>query len=116
MYVQTTHTDGGKEQGAGERISLYAALAVEELAGNIIQYGFNDGKSHQVMAKLRKDGNQWIMRLRDDCGTFDPASYIQGITPEQKESHYGIRMIYGLANDVQYLNTLKLNNLVIRFE
>ena len=35
--------------------------------------------------------------------------------PEEKESYYGIRMIYGLADDVRYLNTLNLNNLIICF-
>ncbi|MBQ6401909.1 MAG: ATP-binding protein [Firmicutes bacterium] len=104
-----------KEKGASDRISIYAALAVEEMAGNIIRHGFDDGRSHHVDVKLKKDGERWILRFRDDCRNFDPVAYVESITPEEKESHYGIRMIYGLADDVRYLNTLKLNNLIISF-
>ncbi len=61
------------------------------------------------------DEDQWILRLMDDCPGFDPVLYARNITPEQKESYYGIRMIYSLADEVRYLNTLNLNNLIIRF-
>jgi anti-sigma regulatory factor (Ser/Thr protein kinase) len=104
-----------KKHGSGNRIATFASLAVEELAGNVIRYGFGDGKSRHINVKLKKDGDQWILRLRDDCPDFDPVLYARNITPEQKESHYGIRMIYSLADEVTYLNTLNLNNLIIRF-
>lgn len=104
-----------RERGASDRIAYYTSLAVEELAGNVIRHGFKDGRPHHMSVKLRKDGDEWILRLRDDCRDFDPVAYVKGITPEQKQSHFGIRMIYGLADDVKYLNTLKLNNLIIRF-
>ena len=104
-----------EEHGADKRIALYASLAVEELAGNVIEHGFNDGKSHHMTVKIKKDCERWILRLRDDCRNFDPVAYVKGITGKEKESHYGIRMIYGLADEVIYLNTLKLNNLIIKF-
>ena len=104
-----------KEHGSGNRIATFASLAVEELAGNVIRYGFSDRRPHHISVKLKKDGDQWILRLRDDCPDFDPVLYARNITPEQKESHYGIRMIYSLADEVTYLNTLNLNNLIIRF-
>ena len=105
-----------KKHGSGNRIATYASLAVEELAGNVIKYGFSDGNPHHISVKLKKDGDQWILRLRDDCPGFDPVVYARNITPEQKESHYGIRMIYSLADEVTYLNTLSLNNLIIHFK
>lgn len=104
-----------KEHGAADKLAAFTALAVEELAGNVIQFGFGDGKRHHMRVKLKKDGEQWILRIRDDCMMFDPVAYVKGITPEEEISHIGIRMIYGLANDVKYLNTLKLNNLLIFF-
>lgn len=103
------------ENGAEKRIAVFASLAVEELAGNVIQHGFNDGNSHHMKVKLKKDEDNWILRLRDDCRNFDPVAYVEGITPEDRQSHYGIRMIYSLADEVKYLNTLKLNNLIINF-
>lgn len=115
MQASVNTGDYMKAHGAGERIALYTSLAVEELAGNIIKHGFSDGKPHHISVKLKKDREQWILRLRDDCRNFDPVAYVEGITPEEKQSHYGIRMIYGLADEVRYLNTLKLNNLIIVF-
>ncbi len=104
-----------KEHGAADRVANYTSMAVEELAGNIIRHGFGDGKLHHVYVKLKKSQGQWLLRLRDDCRSFDPVDYVKHITPEEKQSHYGIRMIYGLADEVRYLNTLKMNNLLIRF-
>lgn len=104
-----------REHGASDRIALYGALAVEELAGNVIQHGFNDGRRHHMMVKLKEDEQRWILRLRDDCRDFDPVAYVEGLTPEEQYSHYGIRMIYGLASEIRYLNTLHLNNLIIQF-
>lgn len=105
-----------KENGSDNKTALFAALAVEELTVNIIRYGFSENTSNNISLKLKKDDSEWILRIRDDCRNFDPVAYIKGITPEQKESHYGIRMIYSLSEDIKYLNTFNLNNLLIRFK
>lgn len=106
-----------KELGEEDRISAYTALAVEELGGNIISYGFSDDrKPHHLSIKIKKFSGKWILRLRDDCRGFDPVDYVKSITPEDEYSHIGIRMIYGLADEVRYLNTLHLNNLIISFK
>ena len=104
-----------EENGSAKKTAMFAALAVEELAGNVILHGFNDGKPHMLLVSLKKDDDAWILRTRDNCRQFDPEAYVKGITSAEDSSHYGIRMIYGLADEVKYLNTLNLNNLIVRF-
>ena len=101
--------------GAQNQTALFASVAVEEMVMNVIRYGFEKSGAHSISVKMKKDDDGWILRIRDDCRLFDPEAYVKSITSDEKESHFGIRMIYGLADDVKYLNTFKLNNLLIRF-
>ena len=99
------------EEGADKRTAGRVSLAVEELAGNVIRYGFTDGKKHSVDVRVtHKD--DWIVRIRDDCDRFDPVAFFEN--DPDTEGHLGIRMIMNQAKDVQYMSTLDLNNLVIR--
>ena len=101
-----------KKQGASDKQANEVALAVEELAGNIIRYGFVDGKNHSIEAKVAKKDSEWILRLRDDCDHFNPVKYME--EHESSLEHVGIRMIAKQAKDIQYMNTLNMNNLIIR--
>ncbi len=100
---------------ASKQTALFASVAVEEMVMNVIRYGFEESGAHSISVKMKKDDDSWILRIRDDCRLFDPEAYVKSITSDEKGSHFGIRMIYGLADDVKYLNTFKLNNLLIRF-
>lgn len=86
------------------------ALCVEEMGANVVEYGFKkDGKNHLSIRILRKDG-KWILRFRDDCDAFDPVSYVP---PEGKENTSGIRLVLKMADDVRYISSLNLNNLIV---
>ncbi|MBO4836298.1 MAG: ATP-binding protein [Clostridia bacterium] len=91
------------------------ALCVEEMAGNVIQYGFSDGKQHHLDVRvLVKDGNV-ILRLRDDCMKFDMKEKAEQFVPDpdHPEKNIGIRLVMGMAKDIVYTNTMNTNNLMI---
>ena len=91
------------------------ALCVEEMAGNVIEHGFNDGKPHHMDVRVLVKGDTVILRLRDDCRHFDLREKVKKWTPdpEHPEKYMGIRMVLQMAKDIAYTNTMNTNNLII---
>ena len=100
-----------EREGASKRAAGILSLAVEEIAGNIVKYGFDDGRPHSINIRVKKNTDGWILRFHDDCRGFDPTKYLR--EPEAPGEHNGIRMIRGLASEVSYTNALGLNHLLI---
>ncbi len=96
-------------KGKKDRRAVVLSLAVEELAKNVVQYGF-DGKHtyHMDVRICVKEGNL-MLRLRDDCRKFSPVDYMNQFADHKEQKGYGITMISSLASDMKYLNTLGLN-------
>ena len=88
-------------------------LVTEELAIVIGKHGFNDGKPHNINARLLAKGDELIIRMRDDCEPFNLTEYYQ-IVHEDIEQGVGMSIIMKLSKDVQYTNTLGTNNLIVR--
>ena len=95
--------------------SYLAGLFLEEMAGNIVSHGFTkDRKKHSVDIRVVHKGDDIIMRIKDDCVPFDPATRRQLSDPDDITKNLGIRMIYKLASDIEYKNMLGLNVLTAR--
>lgn len=103
-----------KKFGADRQRTFLLALAVEEMAGNIIEYGFKDGKKHNMELRLVKKNNDYILRIRDDCKAFNPLKQLELTDKNDPFSNIGIRMISKMAKSFDYVNTMKINNLIIR--
>lgn len=89
-------------------------LSVEELAGNMIQHGFTDGKRHCIEVRILKKGDGFYVRFRNDCLIFDPVRQVQLLYDEDPTYHIGLRMIFAIAKDIQYTCVLKLNNILVK--
>ena len=100
-------------QGASPREANLMALAVEEMGGNIIRWGFGDGKPHSIDLRIVKE-EAWAMRIRDDCAPFDPQEWLKLHQGGDPMKNIGIRTICAMAKDVRHANTLGLNYLFIR--
>ncbi len=101
--------------GIGQREAHRLALCIEELAGNVIEHGFSDGRPHHMELRvLVKDGI--VLRLRDDCRRFDFREKAESwsFDPAQPEKNIGIRMVMRVAADIVYTNTMNTNNLIVR--
>lgn len=95
--------------------AVLISLCIEELAGNVIRWGFESEKKNLVDIRITyKD--QFLLRFRDNCRPFDPKKWLELNQPkgEDVESNYGIRMTVQRMEDIQYMSTLKLNNLLIK--
>ncbi len=97
--------------GQSARVSHHIGLCIEEMAGNIVQHGFTaDKKAHHLSVRLMSKPEAWILRFRDDCGAFDPVSYV----PKGDGDALGIRLALAIADEASYTYSLNLNNLMLK--
>lgn len=104
-----------RAQGILPRTGAHSGLCLEEIAGNIVRHGFHlDRKKHmvEVIVSIR-DGNI-LLRIKDDCAPFNPKEWFDMTSPEDPVSNVGIRLVYRIADEVEYQNMLGLNVLTIR--
>ncbi len=103
------------EAGLDSRRAYFAGLALEEMAGNVIEHGFTkDSRPHSADIRVVHKNDTVILRIRDDCIPFDPAERLAMVDPQDKTKNIGIRMVYRIADDVTYRNIFGLNTLTVR--
>ena len=102
-------------RGIDGRRAHLAGLCMEEMAGNVVDHGFRkDRKKHTVDVRVVHKNDDVILRIKDDCVAFDPATRQQISDGDDVLKNVGIRMVFKMAHDVQYQNILGLNVLTIR--
>ena len=105
------------DRGAAARSAFLAGLAMEEMAGNVVDHGFHkDQKKHTVDVRVVHKNDDFILRIKDDCVPFDPGERQKMTETDDITKNIGIRMIFKMANDIQYQNILGLNVLTIRID
>ena len=96
--------------GAGK--SFRICLAVEEIAGNIVEHGFTGKKGKHFIdlrLTLEKDGSG-CLSLRDNGVKFNPLEY------RNKDTQYGLVIIRGISEKIDYHYVASMNclNVMIR--
>ena len=103
------------QKGADKKRAYYAGLAMEEMAGNVVSHGFTkDKKAHSVEMRAVWKEDTVILRIRDDCIPFDPEERAQVLDDTDPSGNIGIRMIYGMMQDIRYQYLLGMNVLTVR--
>ena len=105
-----------RSRGLSPRESMLIGLCLEEMTVNIVTYGFRaDRKKHHVNVRLVLEGDDRVLRIRDDCVNFDPIHFLKLHESDDPTAHVGIRMVMKTAKDANYLNSLGWNNLTLAF-
>ena len=99
--------------GIDSRRAVYAGLCMEEMAGNIVEHGFTDGKAHMVDVRVVNRAEGLLLRIKDDCRAFNPKEKLELINPEDVTHNIGLRMAQRFARELSYSNVLGLNVLTI---
>ena len=101
--------------GVGKKEANRIALCIEEMAGNVVEHGFSDGKEHHLDVRVIYKDGQTVLRLRDDCAFFDLREQAEkwSFDPEHPEKNIGVRMVMRSAQDIAYTRTMKTNNLIV---
>lgn len=99
-------------KGLSDRISTQLSLCVEEIVANTIKHGFTqDDHEHNADVRLIVDEDKCVIRIRDNCIGFDPTNYFELHKSDSPTDHIGIRMVMKMVNEIDYINSLGLNNL-----
>ncbi len=114
MTVSQNVMEFCEKRGIDQRRSYLAGLCLEEMAGNVISHGFKKKRGpHSVDVRVVHSEDSMILRIKDDCVPFNPAERKEIMDPEDKAKNIGIRMVYGIAEKVEYQNILGMNVLTI---
>ncbi|MCR5090641.1 MAG: ATP-binding protein, partial [Oscillospiraceae bacterium] len=104
-----------RSRGVDRRRAFFAGLCMEEMAGNVVEHGFSkDKREHSVDIRVVHSEEEIILRIRDNCRPFNPSERLKLMEPGEDGKNVGIRLVYGIARDVNYQNLLGLNVLTIR--
>lgn len=98
------------------KTGMKAALCFEELAVNIINFGFPKCKKQPgIDLRIVFAENEMVMRLRDNCPMFDVERYIAQEIDGAEDIRLGLKMISGLEEHISFVHSLENNNVIIRF-
>ena len=105
-----------KEAGCSEKNAYFVSLAVEEMAGNVVRYGFRDNRHYSIDLRITKNEDGWVMRIRDNCSSFNPIDYVNLLNDEDPVAHIGIKMVKRISGSMEYINSMNMNNLIASFQ
>ena len=103
-----------KEHGGTDQQAFRLSLFMEEMGKNVLGWSFGDGRPHRLMLKVMFRNGEFFLRLRDDGAQFDPKEYQRLHGADASAEKLGIRLVLGMASEVTYLNTMNLNNLLVK--
>ena len=108
-------SDFCKRRGLDAWRTYGASLCMEEMAGNVVEHGFTkDKKKHSADIRVVHKDGEIILRIRDNCTAFDPAAYHKVMEMDERGKNVGIKLVYGMAKQVDYQNLLGMNVLTMR--
>lgn len=104
-----------KEKGIDSRRAMLAGLCMEEMAGNVVEHGFEkDRKENTIDIFACVENDEVSLRLRDNCVPFDPNSRVEMFNPEDPCKNIGIRMVSRIAKEINYHVNFGMNILTVK--
>ncbi len=113
-FVATTATALGIADATAERMTLI----LEELASNVVKYGFDDDTRHDIEISLWREDESFCALMVDDGRPFDPLSAgepdLDADLEERGIGGLGIHLVRNMADGLDYERTEGRNRLTIR--
>jgi len=92
--------------GVGGRAAYVANLVIEELATNILKYGYDDTAVHEILLRVEVQQGALRLVLEDDGHPFNPLASPEPavhLPPEERlPGGLGIHLVRKLADRVEY--------------
>lgn len=100
-----------REKNVDETTAMKVALAVEEMAVNVVKHGHDSPGEHYIDVGMRLTPDEIRVSFRDDGRPFNPLAY----EADGKETPMvgGLRVLKALAVAVTYTYTLNFNSTLI---
>ncbi len=104
-------------RGVGARPINLARLAIEEMATNIVKYGYDDAARHEILLLVQIDPGVLLVVLEDDGHEFNPLQAAQPdlqVPLDQREpGGLGIHLVRKLAARMDYQRCGGRNRLTV---
>lgn len=105
------------------RAKYSVGLAVEEMASNIIKYGYDDDREHEIAVHVAAQDDRVEIVFEDDGHAFDPTGHpkpdLERIVESRKIGGLGIELVRRICENMSYQRVGNRNRLVLhvrRFE
>ena len=107
-----------RERGVGAQAVYTANLAIEELATNVLKYGYDDAAAHELLLRLELQSGALLLVLEDDGHEFNPL-----LAPEpdltqpanqRAPGGLGLYLVRKLAGQMTYERRGLRNRLTVR--
>ncbi len=82
------------------------SLALDEIITNIISYGYDDRKEHEISIQLSRQPGELILQIEDDGRRFNPLDFPQADTESALDDRQigglGIYLVRSVMDDMEY--------------
>ena len=99
------------------RVKYSVGLAIEELATNMIKYGYDDDAEHLIRFTISVHPDHLKIVFEDDGHPFDPTAHpapdIEKIVNSRKTGGLGIELVRRICEKMVYRREGALNRLVL---
>lgn len=113
MSISSSIHSFAENRNINEKMANLLALAIEEIAGNVVQHSFTAGQKRWLDMTILDKEDRVIISFRDNGKAFDSVAFLAAHQDDQE--HLGIRLIYGLAEEFTYRWAMGLNCVAIHF-
>ena len=107
----------GRRHGLTSKVMHDLNLALEEVLTNIIAYGFNDDREHEIKIRLSAQSGEVSAEIEDDGRPFNPLETPEPDTTKPLEERtiggLGIHLVRKLMDDVVYKRQADKNLLTL---
>lgn len=102
-------------KGADTRTSNILSLATEEIGEYILMNNESNRPKELIDVRVLSKTDCWSLRVRDNGKRFNP-HHIVNEKIDDNCSAFGIKMIMNMVGDIEYIDTLNLNNLIVEIK
>jgi anti-sigma regulatory factor (Ser/Thr protein kinase) len=107
-----------KDSGVPGQTVYFANLAIEEMATNILKYGYDDKAVHEIMLRLQIHPGTLVLVLEDDGHPFNPLEAPEpdvSLPAEQRlPGGLGIHLVRKLVEQMNYERCGGRNRLTVK--
>ena len=107
-----------EQRGVGAQAVYTANLALEELATNVLKYGYDDTAVHEILLQLELTPGMLLMVLEDDGHEFNPLlspePELHQPMEERLPGGLGLHLVRKLADQMHYERRDGRNRLTVK--
>ena len=93
-------------------------LALDEVVTNVARHAYPQGEKHQFTLDVTVSDEEFVARVEDDGGAFDPTAHpapnLDTPLEERKEGGLGIFLVRQIMTSVEYQRVAGKNLMILR--